>query len=778
MMETPSTNLPLDRDDVPTVCVFCSQNCGLRVDVRQDAIVAVRGDEQNPFTNGYTCNKAYRIAHYARHAQRLETPMRRTPDGGYKAVSWEQAIDEIGPKLRQILDENGPHSLAFLGIGGQANHMSMLYALSIVIGTGTQWWFCALAQEKTQRALVDGWMMNAPSDSMLVGHAGESDYVVLMGTNPLISQRGEEPNREILALAKDPNRTLVVVDPRRSETARKAQIHVPLTVGTDVYFLLGLAAIIVREQLYAESFVRDHTTGLETITTALVDVDPMAMATRCGIEASVLVEIARGFAAAERGCIDIDLGVEQSLFNTLTAYLLRLVLALTDNLARPGGAIFVGTFLPRVPHRPSKAPVAPQSGIPGITLMAPVPMFSPNLFAEEVLNDDPGRIRAVIAEGSNPVLTYADAPATRAAFEALELSVVIEPTETETAWVADYVLPTPVGYEKWEFSGFPKPYPLLGMQLRPPVLSAPGETLPEPEIYHRLALSMGLVKPAPGIVRWLGRRVDGPLAQTFFLAVVGLLALLSARSLRRTAPMALFWLYESLGRTLQAPQLSSVWLVCHAVAWTRRADIVRALPELRRKSRPAIAKALFELILERPGGVVLARTDPEAGLDDHLKTPDGRIRLAPQPMMAEIERALADRTEPDPEFPFILNGGMRTHWTANTNGRDPAWRKGAGPHCALRLAPDDAERLGLEKGDRASVRTRVGVVELPVAIDKHVQLGHVHIPNGFGTRYPNPETGELETAGVSINELTSAADRDPFTGCPHHKYVRCAVEVA
>ena len=762
--------------DAPTACVLCSQNCGLRVDTDGERITAVRADDQNPFTEGYSCNKAYRIAHYADHRQRLTEPLKRQPDGSYAPIGWDQAIGEIGERLRRIQGERGPDAVAMLGVGGQGNHLSVLYALALMVGSGTRWWFNALAQEKTQRALVDSWMMKSPGGVMQVGHLEEADYAVILGSNPTMSQRGVAPMHTLRAFQKDPARTLVVVDPRATETARRADRHLAIEVGCDAWLLMALAAVIVQERLYEEAFVAARTVGFEAIAASLRAIDVDEMAARCGLPTADVREVARGFAAAGRASIEMDLGLEQSRFNPLTAYLARLILALTDNLGRPGGSIFVGIFGPDLPPWPAPQP-AKESGIMGVALMAPAPMYSPNLFAEEVLTEREDRIRAVIVEGANPALSFADRARTEAAFAALELSVVIEPTHTETTRLADYVLPTPVGYEKWESSSFPKPYPLLGLQIRPPVLPAPPNALPEPEIYHRLAKAMGLVPDAPALLRGLAEDAARPLWGLVYGAALFAMAALRAGSRRRMAALVLFWLYETLGPTLRAPQLAAVWFLCHGAAWTRRAAVARALPDTAGVwNRAAVGNRLFKLAMAHPEGVVLAKSDPARGLDDFLGYDDARIRLAPPQMLEEIQRALAHEEAPDPDYPFVLNGGMRTHWTANTNMRDPAWRKGRGPHCALRINPDDAARLGVAKGEMVRVRSRRGAVELPALPERHVKPGHIHIPNGFGTRYPDPETGEVVAEGVCINWLTDAMDRDPFTGCPHHKYVRCQVE--
>ncbi|TMA51056.1 MAG: hypothetical protein E6J76_10785 [Deltaproteobacteria bacterium] len=139
-------------------------------------------------------------------------------------------------------------------------------------------------------------------------------------------------------------------------------------------------------------------------------------------------------------------------------------------------------------------------------------------------------------------------------------------------------------------------------------------------------------------------------------------------------------------------------------------------------------------------------------------------------MLDEIRRAVATPPRLDPDYPFVLAAGLRTRWTANTIQRDPTWRKGRGPHCALNLSPADARELGVGNGDRVHVSTRRGGLTLPAQIDPKLLPGHMWMPNGFGMVHD----GVLD--GVNQNELTDAADRDPFTGIPHHRHVQCRVE--
>ena len=155
MAETDGTNLP-------TVCVLCSHNCGIRVDVKDNRIVAVRGDETNPISKGYLCNKAFSIQHYVEHGDRVPYPMRRRPDGTFEEIDWDTAITEIAAKLDAVRRTHSPRSIALVGIGGQGNHMDAPYGLGFLRGLGSKRWFNAFAQEKTQHFLIDQWMFDAP----------------------------------------------------------------------------------------------------------------------------------------------------------------------------------------------------------------------------------------------------------------------------------------------------------------------------------------------------------------------------------------------------------------------------------------------------------------------------------------------------------------------------------------------------------------------------------------------------------------------------------------
>src|SRR5207247_1379305 len=201
----------------------------------------------------------------------------------------------------------------------------------------------AFAQEKTQHSLLEQWMFDPSAASLLHADTARARVLLVLGTNPKISNRGHNATDTFKMLAEDPGRTVVVVDPRETETTRTATRHLRVRPGTDAYLLLAIAAVIAERNLVNQEFIRDHTSDFDALRAALATVDVREMAARCGVAADALIETATGFATAESASIFYDLGVEQTPFSTLISYLIRVLLALTGNLGRAGGNVFMET---------------------------------------------------------------------------------------------------------------------------------------------------------------------------------------------------------------------------------------------------------------------------------------------------------------------------------------------------------------------------------------------------------------------------------------------------
>jgi anaerobic selenocysteine-containing dehydrogenase len=769
------TPIALDGENQPTICVLCSHNCGIVVDVADGKITAVRADEKNPITEGYICNKGFSIGKYVAHDNRVLHPLKRRADGSFERIGWDQAIGEIGAKLAAIRAAHSARAIGLVGIGGQGNHMDAAYGLGFLRSLGSKRWYNAFAQEKTQHALIGQWMFNSSPATFMHADAEHTNYMLVMGTNPKISNRGHNATDLFKDLAKKHDCAVVVADPRETETTQTADRHLRVRPGTDVYMLLGMAATIVSRELVDYAFVQNRTLQYEELRAVLSQVDVDEMAKRCGLETAALVDAATELAAADSASIFYDLGVEQTPFSTLVSYAIHMILSITGNIGTQGGNVFMETFAPAQldESKVSEPEVALASGIEAIRALGNLGMFSPTLVPEEIMLDHPERMRAMIVEGSNPILSFSDANAWREARKRLDLMVVIDPAMTDTARLADYVLPTPVGYEKWEIALFPKRYPEIHTQLRPPVVPGPSEALPEPEIYVRLAEAMDLFGPPPAQLEELAAHALEPEGAMTFLGTAQQLAQEAGGGENHM----LFWAYRTLGKHLPAPSLVGIWFQCNLNALQRSADVLRTLgAEWQDKNPFEIGAELFRRVLAHPEGVEIARMDPDKNYEQHVNWDDKRIRLAPEKMLDEMRRAIATPAAHDPEYPFVLGSGLRTRWTANTIQQDPSWRKGRGPHCTLNLSEADAVNIGVKTGDRIRVSTRRGELTLPAHVDRKMMDGHVSMPNGFGGAYPGDTNGNLLREGANMNEITDVADRDPFTGCPHHRYVQVKLE--
>jgi anaerobic selenocysteine-containing dehydrogenase len=756
-----------------TACIICALNCGLEVQTDGRRIVRIRGDKAHPVSQGYVCEKSQRMDYYQNGADRLDSPMRRRPDGTYEAIDWETAIREIAAKLSAIKARHGGESILYYGGGSQGNHLGGVYGDSTLKALGVQYRSNALAQEKTGEAWVQGKM----TGSGIHGDFEHCEVAVFVGKNPWQSH-GFARTRVILReIQNDPARTLIVIDPRRSETAAMADIHLAVRPGTDAWCLAALAAIIVQQGLVARTWIDEHTTGYAPVSEVLQRIPVHDYAVICGIDEALLRRAAERIASAASVSMIEDLGVQMNRHSTLVSYLNRLVWLLTGHYARQGTN---NAFVPllglsrstRERPKTQAAEVADGAAVAGkpwsrspVTgsrvIMGLIPC---NVIPEEILTDHPKRFRAMLIESANPVHSLADSQRMREAFRALELSVVIDVAMTETAAQADYVLPASSQFEKAEATFFNLEFPRNGFHLRQPLFEPKPGTLPEVEIHARLVEALGGLND--GHYRLL-RRAAG-LGMTVFGLAFAWMSRWDTR-VTRYAPVVL---YRTLAQRLPAGMgaAAALWGICHMY--------VRRNPAPARRagfggSPLRAGNKLFDAIIRAPSGVIFAVSE-YAESWQAVRRPGQRINLYLPELLPELARLETGQPGGDTEYPFVLSAGERRSDTSNTSIRDPAWHR-KGLFGTLRLNPQDAASLGCTDGDWIRITTRRGSADAPVEISSELQPGHVSLPNGHGIDYRQAD-GTLVRRGVALNELTSVEDRDPIAGTPWHKYVATRLE--
>lgn len=743
-----------------TACILCSRNCGLSVEVEGNHLKKIRGDKAHPLTQGYICQKAARLEHYQNQDDRLTAPLQRQPDGSFKPVSWDEALTDIARRLVAIRDQHGGNAFAFLGGGGQGNHLGGAYSRQLLAAMKSRFSYNSLGQEKTGDFWVNGRLFGSQTCHTTedVEHA---DYVLFIGTNPFQAHGIPNARDTLKHIQKDPHRTMVVVDPRRSETAKMADIHLQLRPGTDSYLMSAMLAVIVREGLHDREFLSRRCLGFEEVEQALLAIPVEDYARKADIPLQQLEQVARDFATAQTACVRIDLGIQQTLHTTLNGYLEKLLYLMTGNFGIRGGNNLHTMLLPILGDTDERNPKYRRTARHGMFPIAGI--YPPNILPDEILHDGEDRVRAVFVDSANPLVTWADTTAYEKAFAALELSVVVDVALTETARAAHYVLPASSQFEKWEATGFNLEFPVNGFHLRHPLFPPKDGTLPEPEIYTRLLEKMGALPSGFPKLERIARLEAGRGHYLGYLAALGV----TLAKNRHWMPYAASIVYRSLGPSLPDNAAATAPLLPLAVAYAQKhySAVKRAG---HRGNRLTLGANLFRAILEGRSGMLLSE-HRFADLWSFIAHQDRRIHLAIPEMLGELE-ALATEVQPGADYPFILMAGERRSYNANQIYRDPAWRK-VDPHGAMRMHPEDAETLTLTDGDKARCRSAWGDIEVVVQVDDSVRTGMVTLPHGYGMRFQ-----DSSPIGPELNRLTGSGHCDPLSRTPYHKYVPVQIE--
>ncbi|MDD5169838.1 MAG: molybdopterin-dependent oxidoreductase, partial [Syntrophales bacterium] len=257
-----------------TGCVLCAQNCGLLVEVENNRIIGVKGDKSNARSEGYICRKGVNVAYHQHNADRLKYPLKRVGDR-FERISWDQAIDEIAVRLKGIIDQYGPRSFAYMGGGGQGCHFEAAFGVRLLRGLGSQYHYSAIGQEFSGMF----WAAGRTFGRQYVHpgpHVAEADLLLVIGWNGMQSHQIPQAPRHLQRFSKDPDKLLIVIDPRVSETAKIADIHLAIRPGTDALILKAMSAIILREGWENKAYMEMHASGFERVKSLFTDFDAAA----------------------------------------------------------------------------------------------------------------------------------------------------------------------------------------------------------------------------------------------------------------------------------------------------------------------------------------------------------------------------------------------------------------------------------------------------------------------------------------------------------------------
>jgi anaerobic selenocysteine-containing dehydrogenase len=739
-----------------TGCVLCAQNCGLEALVENGKIVKVKPDKKNPRSQGYICRKGLNVRYHQYPSGRLTEPLKRVGDR-FEPIPWAAAIDEIATKLGGLVKTHGPRCLAYMGGGAPGGQFEAAFALNLIRGLGSQYYYSSAGQEFSGHWWVTGRVFGRQYN-IAIPDEHATQMLVAWGWNGMLSHQMPRAPIVLKEFSKDPERLLVAIDPRKSETAAIADIHLAVRPGSDALLMKAIIAIIVREGWEAKKYLSENVKDWDKVKAWFENFDVTADLAVCGLEEKTVRDLAR-LMTTKRWCVHPDLGLYMGRHSTLNSYFLHILGAVCGIFGVRGGNLIPGMFVPMGFHadeRNKKTWRTVATNMPP----AAAGSYPPNVMPEEILNDHPERLRAVMVSACNPLRAYADTTAYEQAFEKLDLLVVNEIVMSETARLADYVLPCRSFYESWDGSFAPLTYPDVFFQMRRPVVDPPGACLEAGQIFTLIADKLGLVPEIPDslhtaagedrlgfgakLMDWASDKPEAIARMPFVLA-------------------------KTLGREWGSANLAALWGLLMTAPKTFGQNAARAGFEAGIDQ----AERIFQAILDTPQGLWVGQADEKNNLSG-LRTPSGKLELF-IPEMADRAQALDAAAEkvgltlPD-EFPLVLNAGRHMSFNANTLLRNPAWNKDKRA-CTIAVNADDAKALGLTDGQQVRITTSAGTDVGELEVSDQVRPGMVLIPHGFGLIY------EDKVYGINVNRLTKNTHRD-FLGTPLHRFIPCRLEAA
>jgi anaerobic selenocysteine-containing dehydrogenase len=696
-------------------CNLCEAMCGVRIEVLDGRITSIRGDEEDPFSRGHICPKAVALKDLHEDPERLRQPLRRTASG-WEPVSWEVALDEVARRLHEVQSTQGRDAVAaYLGNPTVHNTGAMLFVPQFLRTLRSRNSYSATSVDQLPHFLAAHQMFGHQL-MVPIPDIDRTGYFLALGANPLASNgslmTAPDVRARLRAIQQRGGR-VVIVDPRRTETARIADEHLFIRPGTDALFLFALLHELLRQPRLER--LESFTEGLEVLRELARDFTPERVAAPTGIPAEDTRRIAREFAAAPTAVCYGRVGTSTQAFGGLCQWLINAINVVSGNLDREGGAMFT---LPAFDLVGGPKPLAGSRG--GFarwrSRVRKLPEFAGELpvavLAEEILTEGEGQVRALLTFAGNPVLSTPNGGQLDKALASLDFMVSIDPYLNETTRHAHFILPPPSPLERGHYD---VAFHLLAIRntarYAPPLFEPAPEAMQDwrilLELQHRLE-----------VLRHGG----------------SLRGKLKYQTLKRLGPEGLL----DLG--------------------------LRAGPYgLRARG---LRKGLsLSALRSAPHGVDLGPLKP--CLPRRLFTPGKRLQLAPAPFVGDVQRLREAFPEDKPttaEGELLLIG--RRHLRDNNSWMHnvPMLMSGK-PRCTLMMHPEDARALGLGEGDEATITSRVGQVTAPVSVTDEVMRGVVSLPHGYGHRRQGVRLSvATQHAGVSLNDLTDDGRVDELSG--------------
>ena len=694
-------------------CPLCEATCGLAITLDGDRVTQVRGDADDVFSRGFLCPKGVSIKQLHEDPDRLRTPLVKQPDGSFAEASWDEAFALIAERLPAIQAEHGKDAVAaYVGNPNAHSLAGMIYGRALLKGLGTKNLFSASTVDQYPKQAASAYMFGSGA-AVPVPDLDRTDFLLMLGANPAASNGSLMTAPDVrgrLQAIRDRGGKVVVVDPKRTRTAKLADEHLWIRPGTDALLLFALVHVVFGEGLAAQLDPALFE-GTELVESLSRPFTPEAVAPATGIPAEEIRRLARELAAAERAAVYGRIGTTTQAFGTTASWLVDVLNAVTGNLDRPGGAMW---SLPAHVKRGEGKGRGARFGRWTSRVREAGEVFGElpvACLAEEIETPGEGQVRALITIAGNPVVSTPNADRLRGALDSLDFMVSVDIYVNDTTRHADVILPGPSPLQKAHYD-----LALYGLAVRNVAnWSEPLVPLDMPDEWETLLRLLG-------VVAGLGPDAD--------VAALDDMVAATAASRAGVEP----------DPALRGPERI-------VDAMLRGGAYGLSLADLR----------------AAPHGIDLGPLEPR--LPEVLSTPSGKVELAPEPLVADVDRlagALEERA----------NGGMvligRRHLRSNNSWMNHLPLLASGPdRCTAQLSAVDALRLGIEDGAQVRVAARTGAIELPAEVTEDVMPGVVSIPHGWehansnvlaDERLVEPLTGTAILNGIPV-EVSRLGDQ-------------------
>ncbi|MHC4046832.1 molybdopterin-containing oxidoreductase family protein [Bradyrhizobium sp. 23AC] len=692
-----------------TYCRLCEAQCGLVAQVKNGRIVKVRPDEEHVTSAGHLCVKGPAMASVTHDPDRVLSPLRRKGGpGDFEPVSWEEALDDIAKRLHSVLELYGSGAVATYS-GNPASFATMHYSYTRMFGAALgskAKAFSAMHTDTASKILAQELVYGTPVP-VTFPDLEDCDFLMMLGANPMVSHMSlvSEPRvRQKLAAIHQRGR-VVVVDPRRTETARLFE-HLPIRPDTDAWLIAAMLQHIFASGLEDRKTLEQRSEGAEQLREAVKPITPERASSYCGVPSQAIRSLAVRFAQARTAACYGRVGVCRGRYATLVNVLIELLNVVTGRFGQAGG--WVSGMSPlQADGGPRTYPAygSKRSRIGDLPLI--IGSSPGGSLADEITTGGPDQMRVLFMDSGNPVASYPQGDQLAGALEQLDMMVALDLYITETTRHAHYILPSPTFYERDD---------LTDMWVA---------NAPRPWIQY-----VGAVLPPLGKARLEFDVYDAILQR------LGLPSLLSNFASSDTPRPRLM---EAVDRALRAGVYGD------------------------RFGERSSGLSLARLRDEFPHGVRLSDRVDAAASWARLRTPDGKIRLWHPVFGAEFARLQGAATDED--GPLRLIGRRKlpsmNSWMHNVE------RLVRSDRPTLLMNPLDAETRGIHDGTRVKITSSFGSIEVEVELSTDMIAGAVSYPHGWGNRGGWTHAASLPGANVNLLASSRPQDWEQISGMIH-----------